>query len=121
MIDNQQAAMALCDDINAAVPIPATATGALVRQLKEQNIDLRRHRNLEIKQAFYSGDGGGIMCDITPPSLNQSPIIVSITHLRVSNKHPLAARIRSYQQERVARLSQTNSFGTSSTTLFNKK
>ncbi|MEZ4663446.1 MAG: hypothetical protein R2911_38380 [Caldilineaceae bacterium] len=103
--------------MEAAAPIPATATGALIRQLKEQGINLHRHRDLAIKKVFYAGDGGGIMCDVTPQSLADSPIVVSLTHLRVSHKHPLGVSIRQYQKIRVERLSQANSFGATGTTL----
>ena len=46
----------------------------------------------------------GISCDITPLGMEKSPIICSLTHLRVSPAHPLAKEIRAYQTARTRRL-----------------
>lgn len=65
---------------------------------------------------FYAGDEGGIMCDVTLSEDAEEAIIVSITHLRVPTRHPLAKEIREYQQERTRRLALSR--GSSQPSLF---
>jgi hypothetical protein len=38
--------------------------------------------------------------------METTPIICSLTHLRVHPKHPLAGEIRAYQETRVGRLAR---------------
>jgi hypothetical protein len=64
---------------------------------------------LFIQRVFYSGDEGGILCDVTPTKDAKSALVISITHLRVAPNHPLARDIRAYQQQRIRRIAQSNS------------
>jgi hypothetical protein len=59
-----------------------------------------------IKRTFYSGDEGGILCDITPSPDAKEAWVVSLTHLRVSPRHPVGEEIRAYQQARNIGLAQ---------------
>ena len=105
MIDDYEQAMALVDQMEAQLPIPARPTSALVRSTRSYEPKLDRDRELQIKQVFYGGDEGGIMCDVTPPGVEKLPIICSLTHLRVSAKHPLGREIAAYQRQRASKLS----------------
>ena len=107
MIDDYAKAKELMRKMEAQLPIPARSTGAFVRALRERGVKLPRDQELQIQRVFYAGDEGGIMCDVTLSEEAKEAIIVSITHLRVSARHPLAQEIREYQQERTRRLAQS--------------
>ena len=106
MIDDYDQAKELMRKMEAQLPIPARPTGALVRTMQEQGINTPRGQELQIKRVFYMGDEGGICCDVTLEGAKEA-VVVSITHLRVSARHPLAQEIREYQQERTRRLAQS--------------
>ena len=105
MIDDQKQVKVLMQQMEAALPIPATLTTGLVRTLREKGKPLRK-REVFIQQVFYLGDEAGISCDITPPQFQvaKEHIVVSLTRLRISPKHPLGAEIRAYQQARIKKL-----------------
>jgi len=106
MIDDYAQATALVNKMNASVPIPVRPTRQLVDTLRQKGVSLGHDPKLEFKKVFYMGDEGGIMCDVTPPGMETTPIICSLTHLRVHPKHPLAGEIRAYQETRVGRLAR---------------
>jgi hypothetical protein len=107
MIDDYEQAMVLIERMEKRLPIPAHPISALVRTLRQGGVKLDRDRELQIRRVFYGGDEGGILCDVTPPDLEKTPIICSLTHLRVSAKHALAQEIRAYQRERANKLSRS--------------
>ena len=111
MIDNQEQAMQLMRKMEAHLPIAARPTGGYVRALREQGVRVKPGQALQIESVLYTGDGGGISCAITPSPSPEEAIVTSLTQLRVSNKHPLAAEIRAYQQERIQRLAQSGGTG----------
>ena len=104
MIDDYHRTMTLVEEMEAELPIPVRPTSALVRMLRQHEVKISRDRELEIKRVFYMGNEGGISCDVTPPGMEKTPIICSLTHLRVSARHPLAEEIRVYQRERASKL-----------------
>jgi hypothetical protein len=108
MIDDAAQVSDLIGKLEAQLPIPATPTGATVRQLREQGLKISAERVLFIKRVFYFGDEGGIMCDVTQTKDAKNAIVISLTHLRVAPHHPLAKDIRAYQQQRTRRIAQSN-------------
>ena len=52
------------------------------------------------------GDEAGIAVDVTPPEMEKTPIICSLTQLRLVSGHPLAKEIRAYQRERANKLAR---------------
>lgn len=106
MIDNYAQATVLVERMNASVPIPARPTRQLIDFLRSKGAPLGADPKLEIKKVFYSGDEGGIICDVTPQSITREAIVCSLTHLRVHSEHPLADEIRAYQETRTRRLAR---------------
>jgi hypothetical protein len=106
MIDNYAQAMALVERMNASVPIPARPTRQVVDLLRSKGVSLGADPKLEIRDVFYGGDEGGIMCDVTPGAEGKEVVVCSLTHLRVYPRHPLAGEIRAYQQTRTRRLAR---------------
>jgi hypothetical protein len=74
--------------------------------MKTHGVRIARDQELPIKRVFYMGDEAGISCDVTPPGMEKTPIICSITQIRVKPGHPLAKGIRAYRRERKRRLAQ---------------
>jgi hypothetical protein len=104
MIDDQRQVEVLMALMEVALPIPATMTSRLVRGLRDQGKSFRK-RDVLIHHVLYSGDEGGILCNITAPSPEAKEVVmVSLTHLRISPKHPLGEQIRAYQQARSEKL-----------------
>jgi hypothetical protein len=103
MIDNQRQVKELLQQMKEQLPIPVLATDGLVRSMKRQLPELKRQRQLTIKSVLYLGDDGGIMCDITPDG-SKSAVVCSLTHVEISEDHPLAAEIQAYQQARTRKL-----------------
>lgn len=91
--------------MEAAVPIPVTMSSGLARTLRHGDI-LFRSREVFIHVVVNSGDVGGIMCGITPSREPKAAVVVALTHLRISLKHPLGAEIRAYQLARKIKLAQ---------------
>jgi hypothetical protein len=117
MIDNYAEAMALVEDMKKQLPIPVTVTGGFRRSMKEKGVKLKADQLFQIRDVLYSGDQGGIMCDVTPSADATEVLLSSLTHLRVNPRHPLGERIRDYQQVRTQKLAAQGSFGTKSSTL----
>ena len=80
MIDDYAQATALVNKMNASVPIPVRPTRQLVDTLRQKGVSLGHDPKLEIKKVFYMGDEAGIMCDVTPPGMETTPIKYSFTH-----------------------------------------
>jgi len=106
MIDDQEQVQMLLDRMQTALPIPATMTSGLMRGLRDQGKSVGK-RDVLIHSVVYSGDEGGILCSITVPSPKAKEVVlVSLTHLRVSLRHPLGAEIRAYQRARIGKLAR---------------
>jgi len=107
MIDDYDKAQELMRKLEAGLPIPARPTSILIRLLRQQGLRLARDQELSIRRLHYLGDEGGISCDVTPPGMEQTPIICSITQVEISPEHPMAAEIQNYQKERAGKLRRT--------------
>ena len=104
MIDDPGMVHSLMDRMEEHLPIPASPTSQLARLLRQRGLKVGSDRVLFIKGVFYSGDEGGIVCDVTPTRDAEAAYVVSLTHLRIPPSHPLSREIRAYQQQRVRRI-----------------
>ena len=97
-------------------------TATTVRALRDQGQRISRDRKLSIQSVFYAGDEAGIVCAMEPLVGIKMALVISVTHLQIDLRHPLAKRIRAYQQERKRRLAQAGgSREPSSMTLYPRK
>lgn len=110
MIDNFTQAMDLIREMEAQLPIPVYPSEGLAKMMRGRGVTLHPNQPLSIKKVLYSGDEGGILCDITPPG-QSNVILCSLTHVRVPNDQPLAEGIQNYQLRRTKRLTQTGALG----------
>ena len=106
MIDDPAQVTALMQQMEAHLPIPAQATSALVRTLRESAVKLSPTRRVQIEKVLYLGDEGGIGCGLTVPGHADTAVVVSLTHLRLPSTHPLAPAVRAYQIARTRKLAQ---------------
>ncbi len=106
MIDNPIEVAALLRKMDAHVPIPARVTKALVRSLRTREVHMPSTRRVRIEKVLYLGDEGGIGCALKVPGENETAVVVSLTHLRLSNNHPIAPDVRAYQTVRRRKLAQ---------------
>lgn len=106
MIDNPKQVTALLNKLRANLPIPTQATDALASNLRENSINIRPGAQIEITDIMYMGDEGGICCALKITDQDESAVIVSITHLRILNIHPLSSDVRAYQMRRTKKLSK---------------
>ncbi len=104
MIDDYEKTMALVQEMHLYLPLPARATKALVRIMRDKDIKLPGNREVEIESVFYMGDEGGIGCGLKYSTTSEEVVVASITHLRIKNTHPLGKKIRAYQFERIKNL-----------------
>jgi hypothetical protein len=106
MIDDYEKAMELVREMEAQLPIQARPTATMVRALRDQGQRISRDRKLSIQSVFYAGDEAGIVCALEPLEGIKVAMVISVTHLQIDLRHPLAKKIRAYQQERKRRLAQ---------------
>ena len=106
MIDDYEQAMELVYEMEVQLPIPARPTSNMIRGLRNQGHKIARDQKLVIQSVFYAGDEGGIVCALQPLEGIKAALVISVTHLRIDLRHPLAKKVRAYQQERKRRLAQ---------------
>jgi hypothetical protein len=107
MIDDHDQAMELVSKMKVHLPIPARPTATMIRALREQGRKIARDQELSIQSVFYAGDEGGIMCGMALSEDAKEMAVVSLTHLRIDPRHPLARDTRVYQRQRTRRLAQS--------------
>ena len=106
MIDDPVQVTVLMQQMEAHLPIPAQATNALRRTLRESAVKLSPQRRVQIEKVIYLGDEGGIGCGLQVPGHADAAVVVSLTHLRLPSTHPLAPAVRAYQTARARKLAQ---------------
>jgi hypothetical protein len=122
MIDDYEQAMELLREMEEQLPIQALPTATMVRALRDQGQRISRDRKLSIQSVFYAGDEAGIVCALEALEGIKIALVISVTHLQIDLRHPLAKKIRAYQQERKRRLAQAGgSREPSSFTLYPRK
>ncbi len=98
MIDDPEQVKNLMEKMKANLPIQVQGTKELIRSLKLSK------QIILIGSVLYMGDEGGIACALKIQGQESIASIVSLTHLRIADAHPLAKDIRSYQTIRTKKL-----------------
>jgi hypothetical protein len=106
MIDDYEDTMELIEQMKAHVPISVYPGNAFIRMMREKGIRIKSKHQLQIEQVFYAGDDGGIMCGLRGIGDGETAYVVSLTHIKVKERHPLARAIKRYQRERRKALAQ---------------
>ena len=106
MIDNNFQTMELMEKIETRLPISVFPTKPLIQTMRESGIRLTSQKMLTIEKIRYMGDEGGIMCLLGGTGIQKELFVCSLTHLRISPRHPLFKEIHAYQRERKNKLAQ---------------
>ena len=109
MIDDEKEVKQLLRDMEGQLPISVRPARELMETLTRGGTECRPDEKLQIASVLYLGDVGGIACGLKMwPTAGKNAVVVSLTHLRVDDNHPLAARIRAYQSKRSAKIARTD-------------
>jgi hypothetical protein len=112
MIDNQTKTRKLLLDMEAALPLTARPTPALVEMLRKQAPNVKLVHRCAVVEVFYMGDEGGICCRLGLDGTDDAePVIVSITHLTFDRRCSLFRQIDAYQRHRIKKLKKQNERG----------
>ena len=103
MLDNPEKTARLLDALEAAVPFEVELSPEVVKQLRARNVVGHNETRRTVSGLSYAGDEGGIVCHIVPPDERQA-LFISLTHVRMPRKTPLAAAVIDYQKHRVKKL-----------------
>jgi len=108
MIDDIKVAEELVEKMKEELPIFAYPTQSLRISLNDKNdVTLKPKSLLKIKDVLYMGSEGGIGCAIAFNDAREI-LIVSLSHLRIDGRQPLAKEIKAYQFKRRRALSNTS-------------
>jgi hypothetical protein len=121
MLDDYESAMKLLDEMNASLPIPVYAGRPFMQMMREKGIRIKSKQSLEIEHGFYAGDDGGIMCGLRGIEEERTAYVVSLTHIKVKERHPLAKAMKAYQRTRRKALAQQAAFGLAHSVITPKK
>lgn len=119
-IDDPVFARQLYLEIQASLPISIRINEIGFQALKEKSVYTPEPDAVyEVDTVLYAGDMAGILCSLSAKdgevsSCDQGDqeskaLVMSLTHLRIDSRHPLAAKIREYQKHRNMRLAIANS------------
>ncbi len=103
MLDNPEKTARLFAALKAAVPFEVELTPEVVKQLQAENVVDPNQTHRTVSDLTYAGDEGGILCHIVPRD-EQHALFISLTHVRMPRKMPLAAAVIGYQRHRVKKL-----------------
>ncbi len=103
-IDDRNAAIALTEKLKASLPIKVRPGKQFLRMLKQENSIANPNKEYEVDSVLYSGDEGGILCNLISQNDEKKVYCVSITHLEVDSNHLLAAELKEYQSQRSHKL-----------------
>jgi hypothetical protein len=104
MIDDHQEADELIARMKGHLPLSIYAGNRLIHMLEKKGVQVKAKQQLHIKDVFYAGDEGGIMCALEGLASDQVAYVCSLTHLKVSPDTPLKEEIQAYQRERTQKL-----------------
>jgi hypothetical protein len=99
-IDDYAQAIELTEKLKASLPLQVRPTQQMAKGMKAQGKALDPNREYTVDSVLYSGDMGGITCTLKGDPDGKEVFAVSITHLRVDPKHPLAVELKAYQSRR---------------------
>jgi hypothetical protein len=107
MLDKPEKTLQLIATLKAALPFEVELTPEAVALLRSERVANAVEPRQIVSEVYYAGDEGGNLCRLLPAGM-ESVIMVSLAHLRVHRKNPLASAIFEYQKHRVKTLKKQN-------------
>ncbi len=108
MLDNPNNTFELITKLKAALPFEVELTPEVIESLRTGEPAAVVKPQQVVSDVSYLGDEGGIMCHIIPKESSVNPIVISITHVRMSRKQLLAKAVFNYQKHRVKKIKKQN-------------
>lgn len=103
MIDQPEKTRELMTALKVALPFEVELTPEVIESLHTKDAAAAVKSRQLVSEVSYAGDEGGIMCHIHPTE-TKSAIIISITHVRMHPKQPLAKAVYNYQKHRIKKI-----------------
>jgi hypothetical protein len=103
MLDNPEKTTRLLTALKAAVPFEVEVLPSVIKHLQCENLTITNPTRQLVSDLSYAGEEGGIVCHIVPEG-EREVLILSLTHLRVPRRNPLAVAIFDYQKHRIKKL-----------------
>ena len=104
MLDNPEKTFDLITELKAALPFEVELTPEIIESLRTGKTKIVLKPRQIVSGVSYLGDAEGIMCHIIPTEAPGSPMVISITHVRMHRKQLLAKSVSDYQKHRVKKL-----------------
>lgn len=92
--------------LKESVPFTALPIRELVDELRKKGQAITLETELTVKDVYNSVDISGILC--ATEQQGDEALVCGLTHLRVSNQHPLFKEISDYQKKRNKRILKLN-------------
>ena len=108
MLDKPEKTRKLVEILKAAVPFEVELTPPVLAHLRAENVASDIAPRQLVRDVFYAGDEGGIVCHIESDR-SENPLIVSLTHLHVRRTLSFAAAVLDYQKHRIKKLKNQQS------------
>jgi hypothetical protein len=108
MLDNPEKTRELVTALKAALPFEVELTPEVIESLRTDDPTVAIKSKQIVSEVSYTGDEGGIVCHIHPKETGNA-IIISLTHVRMHRKQPLAKAVFDYQKHRVKKIKKQNS------------
>ena len=103
MLDKLEKTRQLMAALKEALPFEVELTPDVIAHLRAQQTAIVVKPQQIVSKISYAGDEGGILCHILRED-TENVTIISITHIRMHRKQPLAAAVYDYQKHRVKKL-----------------
>jgi hypothetical protein len=103
-VDDYGVTIALNNQLEASVPFKVRPGKQLLKMMASKGKPMLADRDYVVQKVFYGGDEGGITYMLEGDVNDKQIVGVSITHLVIDPEHPLAEKVKAYQQQRIHRL-----------------
>ena len=107
MLDNPENTREPMTALKATLPFEVELTPEVIESLRTDEPGVVVKPKQIVSEVSYAGDEGGIMCHIHPKETGNA-IVISLTHVRMYRKQPLAKAVYDYQKHRVKKIKKQN-------------
>ena len=104
----------LINKVTPDLPITVYPEREILGKIRENFSDesINKKTELEIHSMVFTGDMGGITCEIRTPNLevekSETVFLCSITHLRIKRGEPHYQELEKYRIKRIRKLQRQN-------------
>ena len=107
MLDNPEKTRELLTALKTALPFEVELTPEVIHSLRTDDPTVVVEPKQIVSEVSYTGDEGAVVPSSSKGKGNA--IIISLTHVRMNRKQPLAKAVFDYQKHRVKKIKKQNS------------